>query len=92
MRSVLPQPAQLVVDTATATAVAVVARSQSHSVLPAVALSSRGFSSATQPVPPPCSYLAQHGEDCRQPIPALDAEGEEAAARSSTFHTGLLHA
>ena len=41
---------------------------------------------------PCCSYLAQHGEDCRQPIQALEAEGEDAAARSATFHTGLLHA
>ncbi|KAI7844666.1 hypothetical protein COHA_001755 [Chlorella ohadii] len=48
---------------------------------------------ATQPVKQAAySYLAQHGEDCRQPIQALEAEGEDAAARSATFHTGLLHA
>lgn len=41
---------------------------------------------------PSGSYLAQHGEDCRQPIQALEAEGEDAAARSATFHMGLLHA
>lgn len=42
---------------------------------------------------PACSYLREHGEECRQPMPVQEgADPEDRVARSTTFHTGLMHA
>lgn len=39
-----------------------------------------------------CSYLNTHGEECRQPMAVEPGAGvEDQAARSSTYHTALMH-
>jgi hypothetical protein len=59
------------------------------------------FSSIQLPLDPPshghavapaCRYLRDHGKQCRQPMPVPpDIDPADRLARSTTFHTGLMH-